>query len=106
MQPLTAEAIIEHLDLLPHPEGGYFRETFRDRRGHEGRPHSTAIYYLLPAGEVSHWHRVDVAEVWQTARPLGDWTLIGCTVSPAFLFDAFELAPPDWRPTPPEQPAG
>lgn len=149
MQPLTAEAIIEHLDLLPHPEGGYFRETFRDRRGHEGRPHSTAIYYLLPAGEVSHWHRVDVAEVWhwyaggpleltispdgttsaahrlgpdllngerpqlvvpahawQTARPLGDWTLIGCTVSPAFLFDAFELAPPDWRPTPPEQSAG
>jgi uncharacterized protein len=63
-EPLTADEIIAHLKLAPHPEGGYFRETFRDEPGHKGRSHSTAILYLLRAGEVSCWHRVDAAEMW------------------------------------------
>ncbi|MBP1852184.1 cupin domain-containing protein [Rhizobium halophytocola] len=59
-----AEAIIAALELQPHPEGGWYSETFRDA-GKGGRGHSTAIYYLLKAGERSHWHRVrDAAEVW------------------------------------------
>lgn len=59
----SADDMIRLLDLNPHPEGGYFRETFRDGTG-QGRAHSTAIYYLLKAGERSHWHRVDAAEAW------------------------------------------
>jgi len=139
---VTADEIIGLLDLKPHPEGGYFRETFRDAPG-GGRGLSTAIYYLLKAGEVSHWHRVDAAEIWhwhagaplvltisanghdaearhlgpelrtgqrpqlivpaghwQTATSLGAWTLVGCTVAPGFDFSGFEMAPPDWRPSP------
>ena len=61
---LTANQIIERLKLEPHPEGGWFRETFRDAAHTEGRSHGTAIYYLLKAGEASHWHRVDAAEIW------------------------------------------
>ena len=61
---LTADQIIERLKLEPHPEGGWFRETFRDAAHTEGRSHGTAIYYLLKAGEASHWHRVDAAEIW------------------------------------------
>jgi predicted cupin superfamily sugar epimerase len=57
-----ADRLIQLLDLKPHPEGGYFRETYRD--SNEDRAHSTAIYFLLKAGEVSRWHRVDAAEVW------------------------------------------
>jgi hypothetical protein len=132
---LTAEAIIAALRMKPHPEGGHFAETFRDRRGDDGRARSTAIYYLLAAGERSHWHRVDAVEVWhyyagnalklgivdgdqretvmlgsrldlgerpqaivpqgawQSAESLGQWTLVGCTVSPGFEFSGFELAP-------------
>lgn len=60
---MTAEDIIAELKLQPHPEGGHFRETFRDDAG-QSRALSTAIYYLLRAGEVSRWHRVDAAEVW------------------------------------------
>ncbi|SON57359.1 hypothetical protein HDIA_3818 [Hartmannibacter diazotrophicus] len=60
----SADAIIERLGLQPHPEGGYYRQTFEDRAGESGRAFSTAIYYLLKAGERSHWHRVDAAEVW------------------------------------------
>lgn len=136
----TARDIIEKLGLEPHPEGGHFRETFRDQGGGD-RAHSTAIFYLLQAGEVSHWHRVDAAEVWhfyagatlelrlsaepgkivphslgndfskgsrpqiiipkgvwQSARSLGDWTLVGCTVAPGFEFSGFELAPQGWTP--------
>ncbi|PWR18929.1 cupin domain-containing protein [Zavarzinia compransoris] len=138
---LPAAEIIRRLDLRPHPEGGHFRETFRDAG--PGRPASTAIYYLLQAGESSHWHRVDAVEVWhwyagaplalsvspnghdisavhlgpeihlgqqpqavvpaqgwQAAVSLGRWTLVGCTVAPGFEFSGFEMAPPDWRPTP------
>ncbi|MGA0594165.1 cupin domain-containing protein [Enterovirga sp. CN4-39] len=61
---LTAEEVIRLLDLAPHPEGGHFRETFRDPRTVEGRSVATAIYYLLAEGETSAWHRVDAAETW------------------------------------------
>lgn len=57
-----ADRLIRLLGLKPHPEGGHYRETFRDTN--VGRAHSTAIYFLLKAGEASHWHRVDAAEVW------------------------------------------
>ena len=63
-ESLTADEVIAHLELKPHPEGGWFRETFRDEPGHKGRAHSTAILFLLKAGEVSRWHRVDAAELW------------------------------------------
>ncbi len=52
-----ADEIIEALALAPHPEGGWFRETWREAA-------STAIYYLLRSGERSHWHRVDATEAW------------------------------------------
>ena len=131
MKPGTpARQVIEALGLHPHPEGGWFKETFRDQA-------STAIFYLLQAGQVSAWHRVrNAVEVWhhyaggplllgiaapgsppheqvlgpdilagqtpqvvvpagwwQGARPLGAWTLVGCTVAPAF-----EMAPDGWAP--------
>ena len=75
-QILTAADVIRLLDLKPHPEGGHFRETFRDvpppypppqaGEGREGvgRAASTAIYFLLARGERSHWHRVDAVEIW------------------------------------------
>ena len=140
---LTPAEIINLLQLSPHPEGGHYRETFRDPRTVDGRSVGSAIYYLLDLGEVSEWHRVDAAEIWhwhagaplvltvspnghdahaaylgpdltrgqqpqivvpaghwQTATSLGAWTLVGCTVSPAFEFAGFEMAPPDWRPMP------
>jgi uncharacterized protein len=63
--PLKAADVIRLLDLKPHPEGGHFRETFRDGRKVDGtRAASTAIYFLLARGERSHWHRVDAAEIW------------------------------------------
>lgn len=53
------------LELLPHPEGGHYRETFRDApSAGNGRAASTAIYFLLRAGEISAWHRIDAAELW------------------------------------------
>jgi predicted cupin superfamily sugar epimerase len=62
---LAATGVIRLLDLEPHPEGGHFRETFRDSaRDGSGRAVSTSIYFLLQAGEVSRWHRIDTAEVW------------------------------------------
>jgi hypothetical protein len=61
----TAAEIIARLALRPHPEGGHFRETFRDRRRDgNGRSLSTAIYFLLARGERSHWHRIDAVETW------------------------------------------
>jgi uncharacterized protein len=137
VEGLSAGEVARLLDLAPHPEGGYYRETFRDPdNGTAGRAASTAIYYLLPAGQVSAWHRVDAAEiwhwhagaplelmlwsgsghvvhrlgadlaggerpqgivlagVWQSAKSLGAWTLVGCTVAPGFEFAHFELAGP------------
>jgi predicted cupin superfamily sugar epimerase len=61
---LSAGDVVKLLALAPHPEGGHFRETFRDADPSGGRSHSTAILYLLAAGERSHWHRVDAAEMW------------------------------------------
>jgi predicted cupin superfamily sugar epimerase len=64
-QAPTAADIIARLELKPHPEGGHFRETFRDARlDANGRSVSTAIYFLLTRGERSHWHRIDAVEVW------------------------------------------
>lgn len=62
--PMTANQIISLLGLAPHPEGGYFRETYRDEANVAGRSNSTAIYFLLAEGQSSHWHRVDASEVW------------------------------------------
>ena len=130
---MNSEDIIRKLQLVPHPEGGHYRETWRDQREDGARGHGTAIYFLLQAGERSRRHRVDAAEIWhhyagaplelmiendrhllgpdlsgnqrpqhivppnawQSARSLGDWTLVGCTVSPAFEFEHFELDPTD-----------
>lgn len=140
-----AAALIEALGLTPHPEGGRYVETYRAPASAPGeRSPVTAIYFLLTAGERSHWHAVDAVEIWhwyggaplelsihdegeavptvrtlrlgmdilggerpqgvvpahawQAARALGEWTLVGCTVSPAFDFAGFKLAPPDWSP--------
>lgn len=61
---MSPQEIITTLGMQPHPEGGWYAETFRDGDGSD-RGASTAIYYLLQAGEKSHWHRVrDAAEVW------------------------------------------
>ncbi len=138
---MTAEDVVLMLGMTPHPEGGWFREMFRDPDAADGRSRSTAIYYLLARGQRSHWHRVDAVEIWhyyagdpltlkisedgqtvreqtlgadlaaghrpqgivptgawQAAEPQGDWTLVGCTVAPAFEFAGFELAAPDWEP--------
>lgn len=141
--PITAVEVVATLGLQPHPEGGWFVETFRDAPNTDGRAASTAIYYLLAEGQVSHWHRVtDAAEVWlfhagaplelriaplaggaaetailgtnlaagqrpqvivapgdwQSAKSLGDWTLVSCTVAPGFEFAKFEMAPAGWEP--------
>ena len=65
VQAPTAAEVIARLDLKPHPEGGHFRETFRDPRlVTDGRSASTAIYFLLARGERSDWHRIDAVEVW------------------------------------------
>lgn len=61
---MTPADIIALLDLTPHPEGGHYREMFRDPRQVAGRSVGTAIYFLLQAGERSHWHVVDAAELW------------------------------------------
>ena len=138
---MTADQLIVHLGLAPHPEGGHFRETWRAPAAAGQRGAGTAIYYLLARGEVSAWHRIDAVEVWhfyagapleldvsddghsqrvetlgpdlaagqhpqlivapgawQSARSTGDWTLAGCTVSPAFELAGFEMAPPDFTP--------
>jgi predicted cupin superfamily sugar epimerase len=135
---VTADDIIAELGLAPHPEGGWYRQTWV--ADGEDRPTGTCIYFLLRRGERSHWHRVDAVEIWhfyagssltlriaagdlgplqtivlgpdlsdgerpqaivpagwwQGAESTGDWTLVGCTVSPGFRFEGFELAPPDF----------
>ncbi|MDO6590660.1 cupin [Loktanella sp. D2R18] len=59
---MSADAIIKKLDLQPHPEGGYYRQTWI--ADNDGRPTGTCIYFLLKDGEASHWHRVDATEIW------------------------------------------
>ena len=61
---MTAEEIITLLDLAPHPEGGHYRQTWAAEAAPGARPAGTCIYFLLKAGEQSHWHRVDAAEIW------------------------------------------
>ena len=61
----TAEAVVHALGLEPHPEGGWFRETWRAPSPAGERAAASAILYLLAPGERSHWHRVDAAEIWQ-----------------------------------------
>ncbi len=61
---MTADEIIAALGLAPHPEGGWFRETWRAEADPGARPSGTAIYFLLKAGERSHWHKVDATEIW------------------------------------------
>lgn len=139
---MTPERIIRELGLKPHPEGGNYVEVYRSPEKVNGsRSACTAIYYLLQAGEISHWHRIDADEIWhhyagaplilslsddgettrdqilgksfergeraiavaprnlwQCARSLGDWTLVGCTVSPGFEFSGFEMAAAEWEP--------
>ena len=74
----AVERLVERLGLAPHPEGGWYRETWRPAAGEGERPVGTAIYYLLAAGQRSHWHRVDAAEVWHfyAGEPLrlSTWT--------------------------------
>ena len=62
---MTADDLVSFLELKPHPEGGWYKETYRSKMEREGRCVMTAIYYLLRAGETSRWHRVkDADEVW------------------------------------------
>ena len=68
MSRSEADRLIAQLALGPHPEGGYFRETFRDRAGEAGRAYATSILFLLKAGKISRWHRVDAVEVWHYYR--------------------------------------
>ena len=135
---MNAQDIIRHLSLVPHPEGGHYRETWVAEG--DGRPAGTSIYFLLQGGEENRWHRVDAAEIWhfysgdplelftaatdqgparkqvlgpdlqhdqapqviipprhwQRARCTGSYTLVGCTVSPGFQFQHFEIAQPDF----------
>jgi len=136
---MTADDIIAKLQLQPHPEGGFYRQTWIADAPDGERPAGTAIYFLLRDGGASHWHKVDASEIWlwhagaplilsvsetdegpatdmtlsgdlsiglpqgvvpkdwwQAARTTGDWTLVSCTVSPAFQFAGFELASPDF----------
>ena len=131
-----SDRLIKLLNMEPHPEGGHFVESFRDKENNV-----SLIYYLLKKGEKSHWHKLtkneilhyydgdplrlyisknkEQAEVYTLGRdiekneklhvvvPLGSWfsmeskgnfSLIGCTVSPGFNYDDFELAPADWKP--------
>ncbi|KAL4773312.1 RmlC-like cupin domain-containing protein [Aspergillus nidulans var. acristatus] len=148
----TAQDVISALNLTPHPEKGWYIETYRDPHNFtdtsngtsRSRSPSTNIYYLLEGESgLSHWHRVlDAVEVWhyyagaplqlslswddgspvrdlvlgpdiwngqrpqivvergewQHALSLGDWTLVGCSVAPAFEFEGFEMAQPGWEP--------
>lgn len=135
---VTAAELIARLGLEPHPEGGWYRQTWRGTADDGQRPSGSAIYYLLTEAEVSRRHRVDAVEIWhyyrgapielriaapdgadqihllgpdiedgqapqvlvpagdwQEARSLGAFSLVGCTVSPAFEFSGFELADSD-----------
>src|SRR5947209_1790995 len=62
---VSADEVILELGLAPHPEGGWYRESYRDGLiSSDGRARSTVIYFMLRAGEASHWHRIDASEIW------------------------------------------
>ena len=61
---MTAEEIIARLGLAPHPEGGWYRQTWAAEAAPGARPAGTCVHFLLKAGERSHWHRVDADEIW------------------------------------------
>ena len=129
------ENLIKKLQLVPHPEGGYFSESYRD-----DKENVSLIYYLLKKDQTSHWHKltkneilhfydgdpikiylskdqknidevvlgrnlensefmhyVVESETWFGMKSTGNWSLIGCTVSPAFNYEDFKLAPKDWK---------
>lgn len=67
-----AESIIEHLGLSPHPEGGWFRESWRAPAEAGERARATTVLFLLEQGQASHWHKVDATEIWlfQAGDPL------------------------------------
>jgi predicted cupin superfamily sugar epimerase len=77
------QALIAGLDLAPHPEGGWYRETWRAASVGGARPSGTSILFLLEAGQRSHWHRIDGSEVWifQAGTPLVLSTSEGMQVS-------------------------
>jgi len=135
---MNPKGIIKSLNLQPHPEGGWYAETWRGNE--QPRATGTAIYFFLEAHQFSHWHRVDAVEIWhwyagspmelhihengitriemlgpdittaqrpqrivlkgawQKSIPLDGWVLVGCTVSPGFEFDGFEIAAKGWQP--------
>ena len=135
---MNPKDIIKSLNLHPHPEGGWYAETWRGNE--KPRAAGTAIYFLLEAHQFSHWHRVDAVEIWhwyagspmelhihengvtrieilgpditsdqrpqrivskdawQKSIPVDGWVLVGCTVSPGFEFEGFEMAQKDWTP--------
>ena len=127
---MEADNLIKKLNMISHPEGGYYVENFKN-------DNVSQIYYLLKRNEKSHWHRLTKNEIlhfysgdplevftsndginyevcslgsdnnyiytvtantWFAMRSSGAFSLIGCTVAPAFDFDDFELAPATWRP--------
>lgn len=137
----SIDDVVAMLGLIPHPEGGYYREMFRDSHEIDGkRSASSAIYYLLTAETPLGWHRIDATEIWhwyagapiilsiadgkelnrsriganlmqgerpqavvpanlwQALQTSGEWTLLGCTVAPAFEMSAMEMAPAGWQP--------
>ena len=69
---MGVQEIVRLLNMAPHPEGGWFVETFRDQPGPDGRARCTVIYFLLGADQVSAWHKVDASEIWlwQAGAPL------------------------------------
>ena len=128
----NAQELIKKLNMVAHPEGGHFSESFRDENNNV-----SLIYYMLQKNEWSHWHRlkknetlhfykgdplnifissdgVDYTSVtigegynfhytvkennWFAMRSCGQYSLIGCTVAPAFEYNDFELAPAGWKP--------
>ena len=125
------KSLVNQYKLKPHPEGGYYREVFKNKD-------VSQIYFLLEGHQHSHWHRIAKNEIlhfylgspliiytskdgeefqtneigsknkfifsidkntWFAMKPAGSFSLIGCTVAPAFEFDDLELAPKDWKPS-------
>jgi len=151
---LSAEELAKSLNLLPHPEGGWYRETHRSdlmvatKDSPTPRTACTVIYFLLAHGQQNHWHRIDSDELWlwhaggdmeisiapqdapighvttqrigsnpdegvfpqafvkvgswQSARSLGNWSLVSCIVAPGFEWSGFILAPTGWNPSHPQ----